>query len=130
MFKIVTPQKDSVFDCLRNFDFRGIMNYVKGLHFNVVEMTTFFAVGVLTGFLCKRYFKSALVWLLMSMVIVIVLDYVGVIAIQWDTIQGVVGTSPAQTLDTLFEQSIVWARDNVSVIISFIVGFVAGIKVG
>ena len=130
MFKTVTPPKDSVLECIKNFDVRGVMDHVKGLNFNLIEITTFFAVGILAGFLCKRYFKSALVWALMAVVIVVVLDYIGMIAIQWDTIQGVVGTSPAETFDRLFEQSVVWARDNVPTVISFIIGFAAGIKVG
>lgn len=130
MFKAVAPPKNSVLECIKNFDVRGFMNHVKELNFNFIEITTFFAVGILGGFLCKRYFKSALVWALMSVVIVVVLDYIGMIAIQWDTIQGVVGASPAQTFDRLFEETIVWARDNVPAVISLIIGFTVGIKVG
>lgn len=130
MFKTVTPPKDSVLECIKKFDVRGIVDHIKDLHFNLIEIIVFFAVGVLAGFLCKRYFKSALVWIFMAVVTVIVLDYMGLVAIQWDTIQGVVGASPAQTFDRLFEQLMVWARDNVPVVISFIAGFAAGIKVG
>ena len=130
MFKTVTPSKDSVLECIKNFDVRGVIDHVKGLNINLIEITTFLCVGILACFLCKRYFKSALIWALMAVVIVIVLDYIGMVAIQWDTIKGVVGASPAQAFDRLFQQSVLWARDNVPALISFIIGFTAGIKVG
>jgi len=130
MFKRATASQSSLVDCIKNFDFKGVSEHLKKLNFNFVEMTTFFAVGVLAGFLCKRYFKSALVWALVGLVTVVALDYIGIVAIQWDTIQSAVGTSPADTFDMLFQQAVSWAKENVPVVISFIIGFTIGLKVG
>ncbi len=130
MVNAMTPQQDSLLECMKKFDVRGVMDHLRELNCNLMEIVTFFAIGMLTGFLCKRYFKSALLWTFIGVVTVVILDYFGIVMIQWDVIQSAVGTSPTEAFDTLFQQAAVWVRDNVPVVISFVIGFTVGVRVG
>jgi uncharacterized membrane protein (Fun14 family) len=127
---ITLQSKNSFMDTLRNFNFKSVLNTLKLMNINWVEVGTFFAGGILAGFLFRRYFKDVVTWLLIILVIVVLLDYAGIIAIRWDTVQGVVGTSPTETLDALFQSALVWIKRNVPLVISLVIGFTVGIKVG
>lgn len=114
----------------QNLTFDNISRAIKMMRIDWVGVATFFAGGIVIGYLFRRYFKDLITWLLILTVMVIVLDYMGLVAIRWDTIQAVVGTSPAKTVDTALHVSGVWIKNNVPVVISFGVGFMVGLKAG
>lgn len=115
---------------LKKFNPRVIYQNIKLMNINWTDIVTFFAGGILFGFLCKRYLKDVITWFLVGLVLVILLDYVGIVSIKWETIQSVFGVSPAATVDGWLQASLAWARCNVLLVVSFVIGFTIGLKVG
>ena len=90
----------------------------------------FGAMGMLSGFLFKKYFQMFLVCTILGVGLIAGLDHFGMIHINWNTVQGMVGQAPAQNVDTIFHNMLSWMQMNVVLVISFSAGFFAGFKVG
>ncbi len=120
----------SLIECIKNGDVGGVFQYIKNLNLDFLAITIFFGVGILTGFLCKRYLKKIIILCLISLGTVIAFEYAGLLAVRWDFIQSVIGATPEQVFETVRFGTIVWAQNNTSAAVSLIVGFLIGVKVG
>ncbi len=127
---MMSQSQDSFMNFFKKFDIRGIIGAIKRMNIDWIGVGTYFAGGMLVGFLCRKYLKDLVTWFLIATVIAVILDCVGLVDIRWDTIQGVVGTSPAGTLDAAFKAAFMWIKGNVPLVISFVIGFTVGIKAG
>ncbi len=125
-----TQSQTSFMGTIKSLNPRVLYRNIQLMNINWVDLGTFFASGILFGFLCKRYLKDVITWLLVCLVLVILLDYVGIVSIKWETIQGVLGVSPAATVDAWLQSGFAWVKCNVIFVISFVIGFTIGIKVG
>ena len=130
MQNAVTQQHGSIIESIKKFDIKGVIQHIKDQPINWLEVGTFLAAGVLAGFLFRRYFRGLVVWSLIALATVIVFDYVGFVDIKWETVQGILGTSPAASIDMYLQHGLVWIKSNVPLVISLIIGFTIGVKVG
>ncbi len=127
----ITSQLQSSFEVIVNkLNIRRVIIAIKRMNIDWVGVAAYFAGGMFIGFLCRKYLKDVVMWLLIAAVIAIILDYVGLVDIRWDTIQGAVGTCPADTLNAAFKMAFLWIKGNVALVISFVIGFTIGIKAG
>ena len=126
----IQPVKSSFIESLRNFDFKGIFQNIKDMDLNWMEMATFVVVGIVIGFVCKRYFKSIFFATFIIVAAVIFFEYVGLIVIKWEYIQGMLGSSPMQVVEALCKSAYCTICAHIPSAISFIVGFFISIKVG
>jgi len=86
--------------------------------------------GILVGFLVKRYGKQTITTLLVLAALLLGLNYLGFIAIEWDKVKDVVGFAPTGTLETIFQDYWQWALAHVVSVFLSIVGFLIGFKIG
>ena len=114
----------------KDFSLNNIFLFIKAMRIDWFSVGAVFVGAVAAGFLCTKYFKDIAVWLLIVGAALILLDYAEFIVIRWDAVKAVLGTSPAATLDGMLKMSFLWAQQNIPSVISFVIGFTIGIKVG
>lgn len=124
------PQQPTLMENIKNLNFKGILDNFKSMHINWLEVGMFGAIGLLSGFLFKKYFQLFLVCVILGGGLIAGLDHFGMININWHNVQGMVGNAPAQNFDTLFHSFLAWMKANMLLVGSFSIGFFAGFKVG
>jgi uncharacterized membrane protein (Fun14 family) len=97
----------------------------------LINIGLYLAVGFFAGFLLKKY-AHVLFTVAMGIALLSVLHYSGFITvtINWDKLQAL-GIGPIPTIDaTFFSLMWEWATMHLAVVLSFIIGFLIGVKVG
>lgn len=88
--------------------------------------------GFLVGYLVKK-FSSYLIMLAIFIVVIFALQQFEIlfVAVNWAKIQTFLGMQPVATPDaTLFGMYWDWVKENVLISVSFIIGFLLGLKFG
>lgn len=122
------PQRPTLLQSIKNFDTAGIINAIKAMNFNWIQMGVFFAIGALSGYLFSKYFKTVFVWTICGLGFVAALEYAGLIAIDWNAVQGLIGVAPTENVDTLVQSWLMWAQVNMSLLVCGVIGFILGYK--
>lgn len=99
---------------------------------NLTEMILYLGIGFLSGFLVKKYSSYIFVVVLMIVGLVILQQYdVIMVTINWDKVQSVFGIQQATLVDeNLFLIYWDWIKLNFTLVLSFSVGFLVGLRVG
>ena len=116
----------SFIDQIKNLNFSGAMQSVKDAPVDWSQALLFFGSGFLTGFLFKRYCKMFFVSLAVGILLIWVLDHFFHI-INWQTVNSLLGTNPAQQIDTIFNSLATWIANNLILTVSFLIGSCLGI---
>lgn len=126
----LVSRQPTLMENIKNMDLQGVIDNFKSMQVNWVEVSMFGGIGVLSGFLFKKYFQLFLVCTILGLGLIAGLDHFGMININWNNVQGVVGHAPGQNFDTIFQSLLAWMKMNVLLVASFGVGFLAGFKIG
>ena len=118
----------TLFQNVKDFNVTGILNSLRGMNFNWIQMGVFFSIGGLSGFLFKKYFKTVFVWSICGLGLVAALEYAGLISIDWGTVQGLIGVAPTQDFDNVIQSWFAWSQVNMSLIVCGTIGFIFGYK--
>lgn len=96
-----------------------------------IEVGIYLGIGFLTGFLLKKY-AQLILFLILFIVGIVVLQQVNVLSvvINWERVESLFGIQRAamstSTLTMLWE----WIKLNLLIVVSFVIGFFFGLKVG
>lgn len=124
-----TPVKPGLWDHIKKFDFKAIMEDIKSQDINWMEVGGYIVAGLVAGFLFKRYFKSVIMILIGGIVLIGLLDHFKLVLIDWDHLQSLMGINPTkEVFQDLFQASFAWIKVNTKVVSAFGVGFFAGLK--
>jgi uncharacterized membrane protein (Fun14 family) len=125
------PAKPGLLENIKNFDMNGVVESIKSYPFDWVEVGTCAGIGLLSGFLFKKYFRTFVMTVIFGVLVIVMLDRLNLIHIDWEHLQGVVGIQPTQeAFNNLFQAAYAWVKINVQAVVSFSVGFIVGYKVG
>lgn len=125
------PGAKSIFESIKGYftDLSKKMNLSKE---KLLDIALYLVLGVLSGFLLKRFFKYV-VFFGIFIGGMFILRYYGVMtfAIDWDKVHDVLGIQTIGKIDGNI-LSVIWAwiRANVIIFISFVIGFIIGWKIG
>lgn len=123
--------KPSLLEQIKNFDVDGITQTIKSYPYDWVEIGTCVGIGLLSGFLFRKYFRTFVMTVLFGVLVIAVLDRLQLVQIDWQHLQNMFGVHPTQeAFNNLFQASYAWAKVNVQAVVSFAVGFIVGYKVG
>ncbi|MGA9531053.1 MAG: hypothetical protein WBQ73_04175 [Candidatus Babeliales bacterium] len=97
----------------------------------LTEVGIYLGIGFVLGFLLKKY-STFVVIVTLTVVGFVVLQHVGVLSfsINWTMIYEKLGFEPLVYGDNFLNTYWQWASENVRIVISLIVGFLVGLKVG
>ncbi len=116
---------------IKSFDIHQTWASIKAYNIDWLELGIGFAMGILAGFLFKRYFKMVLIIAIIGSATIFLLDYFNFVHIDWNSLQLLLGTKPLQEEVSSRAQAIIqWIKLNVVMTTSFGVGFLVGLKVG
>lgn len=96
----------------------------------VVETASYFAAGILLGFLAKRYLKQTIVAVLVFFILLKGLEYLGIGAMvfNWDRLKTLTGMGPQDTLDSAAKIYLLWIQTHVRQVVCWVIGFLMGLK--
>ncbi len=87
------------------------------------------AGGITLGFLVKRYGRQTLFFIIFFTGLLLGLDYLEVITIQWVNVKNLIGLAPAENLESILQGYLQWAQKNIVAVITGFIGFLIGYKV-
>ena len=96
----------------------------------VADALIFLVVGFLGGFLLKKYVRYAIIAIVALFLAIKGLESIGVISIDWIKFQTWAGLQPTDTVDSVFSCCTQWVKENVIVTVSFLLGFLVGMRFG
>ncbi|MEX0672029.1 MAG: FUN14 domain-containing protein [Candidatus Babeliales bacterium] len=97
---------------------------------NWKEIGSYMIIGFVAGFLAKRYLKSLLVMAIIIVVALKGLEYYHLITMNWESVRQLAGLHGVDGVQGILETTIALIRNNLTIAISSIIGFVVGYKVG
>jgi uncharacterized membrane protein (Fun14 family) len=97
----------------------------------MIEMGVYFGVGVLLGFLMKKY-ANFLIAAAITVAAVVALHYVGFldITVHMDRVEAWFGITMPSLQGDLSFHLMEWVKSHVNLVVSFVIGFLIGLKVG
>ena len=122
--------KKSIQEFWRSLDLEAWLSSM-GLSYSVpVHAALCFGSGFAIGFLFKKYFKFFTGATLFSLCAIKLLEYNGVLVIDWTSLTNFFGLAPHTHFDQIITTFFEWIKRNILVFISSIVGFLLGCKLG
>ena len=109
--------------------FERVQDYRKLL----LDIAIFGAIGFLIGYLLKRYVNVVITTIIMTTVLFMMQQFnLLTITIHWNTIYELLGITQVVTLvgDNITLFIFEWAKANIFLVISWLIGLLVGIKVG
>ena len=96
----------------------------------ILDMALFFGIGFLAGFLWKRYANYFIAGIIFTTILILLhqIDLIH-LSINWVKVQECCGIEPASADADMLTMLWDWAKNNVLIIFSFIIGFCFGAKV-
>lgn len=96
----------------------------------ITELAIGLGTGFLFGFLVKRYARQAVFLIVLFVALLIGLDYLNLISIDWTATKNFIGLPPTETIEGIAQDYFKWAKDHIFTVITGVVGFLIGYKVG
>jgi uncharacterized membrane protein (Fun14 family) len=96
----------------------------------LTELGVAFGLGILGGFLVKRFGRQTIVLFVLITAILLGFDYLGVIKIDWLVIKDFIGIAPSQTLEGFVQEYIGWIKEHILAVFVGVIGFLIGYKIG
>ncbi len=114
-------------------DVNDVVEKIKSSKDRIFEVGLYAGIGFLSGFLIKKYssYVAACVLFAIGLGVLHHLGFI-TIAIQWDKVNALLGMQSVQTVsaDSLISMAWEWAKVNMVISISYIIGLFLGLKVG
>ncbi|HZW61844.1 MAG TPA: FUN14 domain-containing protein [Candidatus Babeliales bacterium] len=98
----------------------------------LLELTIYFGVGIIVGYLLKKYGKYVIV-IILGILIVLLLQQLGVLTIIFnsDKFHELFGMQPTTTAEgSLLAVYGNWVKANIALVLSFSIGFILGLRMG
>ncbi len=110
---------------------KNLMETISTSKDKIVEMGIYLGIGFLAGFLLKKYSKYIII-LLLCVAALVVLQQFEILTVVFNTtkIQEVFGIKTSTMDADLFSVYWHWIKLNFSIVLSFSIGFLLGLKVG
>ena len=110
---------------------KNLMETISSSKDKIIEMGMYLGIGFLAGFLLKKYSKYIVI-LLLCVAGLVVLQQFEIVMVVFNTakIQEVFGIKTSTMDADLFSVYWHWIKLNFSIVLSFSIGFLLGLKVG
>jgi uncharacterized membrane protein (Fun14 family) len=132
----ITNTMDKVKTAWNEFDLNKWSNEVGGSSpaAEAIQAGIYFCISFGIGYVFKKHFKTIVLSLLLSALIIKGLEYYKLLEIDWNAIKNLLGVStPADKQDLMAPMAnncVEWVKHNVIITISALIGFLLGCKLG
>ena len=109
----------------------GISNLLSSINLsNTLEFAMCAIAGFFVGILFKRYFNTLLIIIAAIIVLLIGLEYLKFVMVNWSTIYTFIGLPANTTIGSLFSMLLNYIRTHIFLFFSVLIGFIIGYKLG
>ncbi|NDD55643.1 hypothetical protein EBZ39_17555, partial [bacterium] len=115
---------------LSDFDLKKWAEQIGGSSSEAIEAAVYFGLCFAIGFLFKKYFKLVFICLVISGFVVLGLEYLKLVAIDWQAIKATMGISAGMDLNAMVTAFFDWMKAHLLLFVSSVVGFLIGYKLG
>lgn len=130
----LTSTMDKVKSAWSEFDLQKWTNDVGGspTAAEAIRAGIYFCVSFGIGYTLKRHFRTIILSLLLSALIIKGMEYYKLIEIDWNAIKELLGISADKKdfITPLISGSIEWIKNNVIISVASLIGFLLGIRLG
>ena len=112
------------------FDIKVWSERFGGSSAEAVEAGIYFCVSFISGFIFKRYTNYILFSAVVSVIVLLGLEYTHFITIDWSALKGSVGMASDGTAQSFFSTSVEWVKNHLLITVAGTVGFLIGYKLG
>ncbi len=131
----LTSTLDKVKTAWNDFDLNKWSNEVGGSSpvAEAIQAGIYFCISFGIGYILKKHFKTIVLSLLLSALIVKGMEYGKLLTIDWNAIKNMFGASSADSKDfmtPMVNHGIEWIKKNVIVSIASLIGFLLGSRLG
>ncbi|OGB97539.1 hypothetical protein A3F06_03330 [candidate division TM6 bacterium RIFCSPHIGHO2_12_FULL_36_22] len=95
-----------------------------------IEVIAYLGVAFFVGFIFKKYSRSIIIGLIAIVVALVFLEAFEIVTIDWVQLRQMTGVHPQDTISGLISMWVELARTHIMLVISMILGFFIGYKVG
>ncbi len=113
-----------------DFDLKKWAEQIGGSSAEAIEAAVYFGLCFSIGFLVKKYFKVIFICLAISLFVILGLDYLKMLVIDWESIKSSLGISASMDLNAMITGFFDWIKAHLLLFISSVVGFFIGYKLG
>jgi hypothetical protein len=127
-------QQQGIFDTVKEkVNFAGLLDKMQDSRGFIVDAVIYGGVGFLFGYLIKRYINAVITAILMVTALFVMQQFsIVTVTVHWEVIYDLCGITQVMKLlgDNIMPFVFEWAKANVFLVVSWVVGFLVGIKVG
>ena len=113
-----------------SFDLKQWAEKIGGSSAEAIEAAVYFGLCFAIGFLFKKHFKVIFMCLAVSAFVVLGLDYLKMIMIDWPAIKASLGISAGMNFNAIVTGFFDWVKEHLLLFIASVVGFFVGYKLG
>jgi len=113
-----------------SFDFQKWSEGIAGSSAGLVRLSICLGLGLITGFLCRRYFKYAVLGIVTALLFIKLLEYNRLLLINWTGMKNLVGIRSGADLNQSINGIFLWAKAHIVLVATTIGGFFLGTRVG
>lgn len=95
-----------------------------------LQLGMYLVGGFIFGFLLKKYFSTVIFLLVLGLLLVLGFEYLQVITIDWTAFRSLLGLQEQMTIGQLLTAWGTMIKDNLVPVISGLVGFIVGYRLG
>lgn len=97
-----------------------------------IQAGIYFCISFGIGYFLKKYFKTIILSLLISAIIIKGMEYYKLLEIDWNVVKNLLGVTPDKKdpLTLLLQNLVEWIKNNVIIAIASFVGFILGYRIG
>lgn len=111
-------------------DLKKWADQIGGSSAEAIEAAVYFSLCLASGFLFKKYFKMVFVCLIVSGFIILGMEYLKFLTIDWVSIKATFGISAGMDASAMATHFFDWIKAHLLLFISSVVGFLIGYKLG
>lgn len=97
---------------------------------SISDMAFGFGAGFLLGFLIKRFARQFIFLIILFIALLIGLDYLNLISVDWVALKNFIGLTSNGTLEGIVQSYFQWGKEHIVIVFVGIIGFLIGYKVG
>lgn len=130
----LTNTLDKVKSAWNEFDLNKWSNEVGGSSpvAEAIQAGVYFCICFGIGYILKKHFKTIILSLLLSALIIKGMEYYKLLELDWNAIKTLFGVSADKqdVMSPLLNKGIEWVKANVIVAVASLIGFLLGFKLG
>jgi uncharacterized membrane protein (Fun14 family) len=125
---------NGIFDAIKTnwqkVDLKKWSQDIGGSSAEAVHAALYFVLAFGVGFTLKKYFRYLVSGLFLAIILIKLLEYNGILSINWSQLRALTGVGSAADLNTVANAFIAWVKNNIFLFGASVIGILLGYRLG